>query len=459
MAVLLLGIFALIVYRWISLERWHWRLLSLTGPESEWIQPEYKIAMPTPTRPPVITGKLEPRRIFNGLTLNAELETPKGSDAAEERIDPQSYVVDVKLKVRVPKPNETIEELARVNPELPRLLPGLAEMVKPGAVSPFFAQLYENKVRGLRADLGRLDQVLSRHNFYDCQTVLQLEHPKTHRKAVLLQADMDVDADGSDADRLPIGSGVSTNFKPFTSFKWDKKTKALNPYLPGTQSRLEKVETEYAAKGTSAGRKRELKAARAELKGEIDTLKKFSFLIGATDPYIVIPMGFASGTGGRIGDYAVVIAGANLYPAVVGDAGPSDKVGEASLRIAKEINKAATAYNRPVSDLTVSYLVFPGTADKKFGPPDLAKLGARCQELVDEIGGASVPLHQWENMIPTPTPKPTPTPTPTETPSPSASASASPDDSPAASPSATFAFPIPSPQASESPTATASPTP
>jgi len=38
--------------------------------------------------------------------------------------------------------------------------------------------------------------------------VLQLQHPKSHRKAVLLQADMDVDADGSDGDRMPAGAGA-----------------------------------------------------------------------------------------------------------------------------------------------------------------------------------------------------------------------------------------------------------
>ena len=50
--------------------------------------------------------------------------------------------------------------------------------------------------------------LLSRHNFYDCQTVSQLRHPNTGRRAILLQGDMDVDADGSDSDRLPVGSGV-----------------------------------------------------------------------------------------------------------------------------------------------------------------------------------------------------------------------------------------------------------
>jgi hypothetical protein len=85
----------------------------------------------------------------------------------------------------------------------------LAALLTPDSVSPFFKDLYETKLKLLRENLTRLDQLLSRHNFYDCQTVLQLKHPETHRRAVLLQADMDVDADGSDGDRLPAGSGTS----------------------------------------------------------------------------------------------------------------------------------------------------------------------------------------------------------------------------------------------------------
>jgi hypothetical protein len=148
------------------------------------------------------------------------------------------------------------------------------------------------------------------------------------------------------------------------------------------------------------------------------------------------------------GDYALVIFGSSIYPALVGDIGPNDKVGEASLRIAKEINTLSTPYNRPVSDLKVTYLIFPETADKPFGPPDLEKLQARCETLVKEIGGASVPLHHWENIIP---PSPSPTPSPVQSPlaSPSATAS-SPSGISAtasASPSPTFAFPVPSPLA------------
>ena len=165
--------------------------------------PEKSPTPASPPKPPVITGRLETARLFSGITVQAAVDPVPGGAASDERTDPQSYVLDLKLRARVPEPNKTIEELARVNPELPRVLPGLAAMLTPDSVSPFFKELYETKLKNLREDLLRLDQLLSRHNFYDCQTVLQLRHPETKRRAVLLQADMDVDADGSDADRLP----------------------------------------------------------------------------------------------------------------------------------------------------------------------------------------------------------------------------------------------------------------
>ncbi len=309
----------------------------------------------------------------------------------------------------MPAPNKSIEELAKVSPELPRLLPGLAAMVTPGTVSPFYAALYETKLRKLRAGLTRLDQLLSRHNFYDCQTVLHLKHPETQRVAVLLQSEMDVDADGSDSDRLPEGSGTSPNFQPFTSYRWPKKTQNPSAYLGLFEERIKTYETEAGLKTTNAARKAELKSAIASARESIGGLKKFSFLIGATDPYIVIPGGFTKAEGAKVGDLAVVIYGDAIYPAIVGDVGPSDKAGEASLRIAKEISANANPMYRPVSDLAVTYLIFPDSAETPFGPPDLDKMHERCDALVNEIGGAGVPLHKWENIIP---PPPTPTPIP-----------------------------------------------
>ena len=433
------AIFAVILYRWISQERLQYFApregLTTTSPTPE----------PIPTRPPPIVGKLDTGRLFNGITLHSSVETTPGADASTERVDPESYVLDLKLSARVPTPNRTIEELAKVTPRLPELLPGLTAMAGPDSVSPLFTELYNTKVRMLHENLVRLDLVLSRHNFFDCQTILQLQHPQTHRKALLLQADMDVDADGSDGDRMPIGTGAPTNFKPFTSFKWAKKTTAPNPYLAGTEERLKRAEDEFAAKTTSPDRKRDLRNAITQLRTEVATLKKFSFLIGTTDPYIVIPGAFTHGRDAvKTGDYALVVFGDGIYPAIVGDIGPNDKVGEASFRIAKQVNPQSTAYNRPVSDLKVTYLIFPGTGDPQFGPPDLEKLQATCQKLVDEIGGATVPLHHWENIIPPP-PTPTPSPTLTVSPSPTSTSSPSPASPLAASPSATFAFPISSP--------------
>ena len=428
------ALFAAIVYRWISLER-----LQHVAPVEVVTTPT-----PTPTRPPLITGKLDTAKLFNGITLHSTVETIPGSDATTERAEADSYVLDLKLQARVPSPNKTIEELAKVNPQLPTLLPGLATMLSAEPVSPLYAQLYDTKVKMLRDNLARLDSLLSRHNFFDCQTVLQLQHPQTHRKALLLQADMDVDADGSDSDRMPTSTGTPANFKPSTSYRWPKKTSEPNPYLAATEDRLKHAEAEFALSTTSPAHKRDLRNVIAQLRAEIGTLQKYSFLIGATDPFIVVPGTFLHATDPvKLGDYALVIFDNAIYPALVGDVGPNDKAGEASLRIAKEINTLSTPYNRPVSDLKVTYLIFPGTAEKPFGAPDLEKLQARCETLVKEIGGASVPLHHWENIIP---PSPTPSPVSSPTVSPGTLASPSPGVSPtgSVSPSPTFAFPVPS---------------
>jgi hypothetical protein len=442
------ALFAAIVYRWISLER-----LQHVAPLEVVTTPT-----PTPTRPPLITGKLDTAKLFNGITLHSTVETMPGADATTERAETDGYVLDLKLQARLPSPNKTIEELAKVSPQLPALLPGLATMLPPNPVSSLYAQLYDTKVRMLRENLARLDLLLSRHNFFDCQTVLQLQHPQTHRKALLFQADMDVDADGSDADRMPIGTGTPANFKPSTSYRWPKKTSAPNPYLAATEDRLKHAEGEFALPTTTPARKRDLRNIIAQLRAEVGTLKKFSFLIGATDPFLVVPGAFTHGSDPvKLGDYALVMFGNSIYPALVGDVGPNDKVGEASLRIAKEINPLSTPYNRPVSDLKVTYLIFPDTADKPVGPPDLEKLQARCETLVKEIGGASVPLHRWENIIP-PSPIPSPLSSPLASPSATASPSSSVSATASVPPSPTFAFPVPSPVATTPPDSTPRPT-
>jgi hypothetical protein len=438
---LFLGLFGAIVLRWISLERLRLTTQKLSLPALTTPTPP-PVPTATPWRTPVIGGRLDTAKLWGGITVHAAVNPTPGGAASTERLDPESYVLDLQLKVRVPTPNRTLEELAQVTPELPRLLPKLGAAITADPVSPLFQELYDLKVQTLREDLVRLDQLLSRHNFYDCQTILRLRHPETKRSAILLQAEMDVDADGSDSDRLLDVSGSSANFKPFTSYHWKKQTSRPNPFLAAAEEKLRRYETEFAQKGLTMERNRDLRIGIQRMKAEVDSLKRFSFLIAATDPYIVLPAIFARAKdAGRVGDYAVVVFGDRIYPAIVGDIGPNDKVGEASLRIAQQINALATPYNRPVSDLKVTYLIFPGTADVPFGPPDLEKIRVRCERLIQEIGGATVPLHHWPDLIPTPTPTPSPTPTPVSspilTPSPNESSTASP------APTPTFAFPTP----------------
>jgi hypothetical protein len=104
----------------------------------------------------------------------------------------------------------------------------------------------------------------------------------------------------------------------------------------------------------------------------------------------------------KAGDYAVVIYGKKLYPAIVGDGGPSFKVGEGSLRMAREINAQASPYSRPVSDLKVSYVIFPGSREAVKGPPDYAKWRERCGALLGEMGGIgeAYSLHEWTDIFP-----------------------------------------------------------
>jgi len=203
---LFLALFSAIVLRWISLERLRLSMQRLAPQPlpTPTVTPEI---VPTPTRPPVIGGKLDTAKLWSGITVHAEVDPTPGGAASVERVDPQSYVLDLKLKVRVPAPNRTLEELAQVTPELPKLLPNLGAAISANSVSPLFQELYDLKLRTLREDLVRLDQLLSRHNFYDCQTILRLQHPQSKRTAILLQADMDdVPERGADGARFVTGA-------------------------------------------------------------------------------------------------------------------------------------------------------------------------------------------------------------------------------------------------------------
>ncbi len=346
------------------------------------------------------------RKLRIGIPFLSEVKVEKGGLASRERIDDSSYTASYQLSLREPRPVTTLTELAIANPDLPKALPGLSALLAKATISPWFAKLYENKAERVRRDANSLNELLTKHNYYDCETILHAQ-AANGRRVFLIQADMDVVSDGSDGDRLPTMPDEIVNsphYQPSTSYGWTKKTAVPNPLIAGTERRISNAQNELAAAGTTAARKNWLKERITELRRVINDLKARSFLIADYDPFIVIPVNVLAAKdpfAPNVGDYAVVVSGKNLYPAIVGDGGPAFKVGEGSLRLAREINSKASPYSRPVSDLKVSYLVFPGSHEVEKTAPDLAKWHARCQQLLGEIGGIGpgYQLHTWQDLL------------------------------------------------------------
>jgi len=92
--------------------------------------------------------------------------------ASQERVKDGSYVASYELKINLPEPNQTMAGLKEVSPNLDVLLPGLKGMLSSATVSPFFYQLYENKTDRLKSKMTKLNDLMTRHNFYDCETML-----------------------------------------------------------------------------------------------------------------------------------------------------------------------------------------------------------------------------------------------------------------------------------------------
>jgi len=380
--------------------------------------PITKPVTPKPERKPVIgiDKNTNVRKTVRGFNLKYNAEFTPGKLATLERTRDDSYVADFTLKVKIPKPATTIEELKVANPELTSVLPGLEALVQNSKVSPFYKSLYENKSEYLRNRILSLGETLTMHNFYDCQTMLEMTHPTSKRKVFLFQADMDVVTDGSDGDRLstmPDEVVKSTYYQPFTSYSWKKKTDIPNPMIAGWEQRIKNANQEIANPATSRERSNWLKSRIKKLKVGIADMKKNSFLIAEHDPFIVISINKFAARGSdeyapHVGDYVAVVYKDKIYPAIVGDGGPTFKVGEGSLRLARTINPSASSMNRPVSTLGVTYIVFPGTAPKPKAAPDYALWHRECAKLLGEIGGigAGYDLHQWENTLLPPAPEP-----------------------------------------------------
>jgi hypothetical protein len=412
---------------------------------------------PTPTPTPYVPNKrLDVGKIFNGMQIRTSLETEYGTTATADREEPGSYALDLKVHVKVPKPYRDLAQLAKLSPKLPAVLTGLPALLESAQISPFYDDFYRIKVTSLQQSLMHLDAMLTRHNFFDCETVLELQHPESKRRALLVQTDMDTDTDGSDSDRVPEIDGSSVTFQPFTSYRWAKKTQQPNSFLPSWEAKLSQIKQTLANGGLSAARKEDNKAAQKRLTEEISDLHKYSCLVAAVDPYVVLPGSiFAahnhSPYAAAVGDYCVVIYGDRLFPAVIGDVGPSNIIGESSLRICKEISPRSDADNRATDDLKVTYLVFPGTAEKA-DVPDLGKWHDRCEALLKELGGYTGELMAWEDLTKPKTPPPPAATPPAVTPAPATPAPTTPGPKATPAPKAT-----PTPKATPAPKATPPP--
>ena len=362
----------------------------------------------------VPSKQVEVKNLFNKIQIRTDVAVRKGSLPSRERARKESYQAHFQVVVNVPEASDSMKELAKVNEKLPNMLPGLKAMMPKAKVSGFFHLLYKDKLAHLKEKMVNLEKALSRHDFYDCQTMLELIHPSTSQKVLLVQADMDVVADGSDGDRMAMMDAEvirSPTYQPETSYRWPKRTSQPNPLLTVYQERLVSVRAQLAEK-PGAAEKARLSYQAKHLPSTIAGLQKQSFLIAREDPFIVLPLSMRAYVDHhphtpRMGDYAVVIYKNKLYPAICGDYGPRTKVGEGSLRLAKALNAKASSSYRPVSDVTVTYLIFPNSRDLPPGPPKYAQWRAKCLTLLQNVGGlgSGYQLQQWQDRLAAPVPQ------------------------------------------------------
>lgn len=356
--------------------------------------PEEAFAMPgitLPPFPPALPERVEPGRydhintMTQGLNIASSVNFEAGTTASQDRKAQDAYQVRVALNLRLPQAADG-EGLKHANPRLPGLFNRYAELMSRARVSQWYQALYLHKQNRIRKNAATLDRLLDRHNYYDTDTILEIEAPDTNRKLLWVQADMDVVSDGSDGDRLPDMPEKVKNsdfYQPMTSYRWRKLGSNPNPLLPHWEERVKKLSKDKKANAA------DLQHAR----NVVHDLKKYSFLLAEYDSFIVVPLTFKSGSNEayrpQLGDYAAVVVDDRVFPAIVGDYGPRFKAGEASLRLARLINPKATPFARPVSNLGVSYIIFPGSKESENGPINYERLNTRVQELLHEMGGLS----------------------------------------------------------------------
>ncbi len=348
-------------------------------------------------------------KLANGATLRTSVipHVEEKKSALSTAANPEAYRLNLTLNVQIPAPATTMEDLSLATPELPMALPSLREMLssyslpeKKGSTF-FYDTLFENKIRVLERQLTSLTQLSSRESLYDCQTILTLTNQLTQTPLLLIQAIMNVNADGSDGDRnIPLEK-LSSTYQPQTNYRWNKTSLHPNPNIAQLKEELSKIQESIDKEKNTLEEEGKKAQQVLFLQRTVEELEHWSFLIGSADPFIVLPkfMLDKKEGGASLGDYAIVFYNGTLYPAIVGDLGPSSKIGEASLRICRAIDSRSSATHRPLSSPHVTYLVFPGSADFPFQAPNYKHWSQRCHELWEKIGGSNQVLwHEWEEL-------------------------------------------------------------
>ncbi|NQT68346.1 MAG: hypothetical protein HQ552_02065 [Desulfobacteraceae bacterium] len=101
-------------------------------------------------------------------------------------------------------------------------------------------------------------------------------------------------------------------------------------------------------------------------------------------PYFVLPKGRSGGA--RLGDLGVVInlRTHKLSPAIFADNGPSDTIGEGSIRLANNLGVNSNPKNGGVSS-GIAYLVFPGSGNGRPKSPE--EIESEAMEWFKRLGG------------------------------------------------------------------------
>ena len=214
-------------------------------------------------------------------------------------MDDESYVAKYELTLKLPAAAKTLEEVSEGNANIGKILPGLPGLLEKAEVSRWYGELYDNKAQRVKRDANALNELLTKHNIYDCQTILNMRS-ESGTRVFFMQAEMDVVSDGSDGDRLskmPDSIVNSTYYQPTTSYGWRKIGNTPNPMIAGLRKRIGNGTAELNASGTSADRKTWLRSRITMLKRVIEDLQARSYLIAEYDPFIVIPVNLLTARG------------------------------------------------------------------------------------------------------------------------------------------------------------------